>query len=240
MRYFLILLLLVSGSLYSAEVFEVPLTPEDANIKLLAVLNKVDPENFKEDNKTAGFIHKYKDRWKSPFTYNIYIGRMSQRSVDSIIRIESSERGAERVWKQVLEAELLKNPSPEDSRKLEEKSHLKTQLLNLAHPSLSVMYNSYGSPFQTTNDTFITSSYYFLADLLIVGFAYMYVKDKSPRKSLWDNMLNKSGPPEMIKGPDAGTILGALAVTRLYRMMNAVQDTRAQNRMVELGYSFSF
>jgi hypothetical protein len=237
---FLFIVFFLATTIHSAEVIEVPISPEDANIKLLAVLNKVDPDRFQENQKTAGFIHKYTDRWKSPFYYDIYIGRVSQRSVDSIIRIESPDRGQERVWKQVLEAELLKNPSPEDARRLKRKSHIATQMLNLAQPSFSVIYNSYDSPFQTTRDTFMASSFYILTDILLVGISYIYVKDKSPRKSLWDNIMNRRGPPEMLRGPDAGTLLGALAITRLYRMMHAVQDTRAHNRMVELEYSFNF
>lgn len=224
----------------AAEVIEVPFGPEDANVKVLAVLNKVDPGQFQSDYKTAGFSYLYRDRIFSPFKYKIYIGKMSQRSVDAIVRVESFDRGQAKVFKQILEAELLKNPPDAEARRLERKSHFQTQVLNLIQPSFSVGYNSYDSPFMTGRDTFITSTVYLVTDLVLVGVAYLYVKDKSPRKSMWDNLLNKKGPPAMLNGPDAGTILGALAVTRLHRMFNAVQDTRAHNRMVELEYSFNF
>lgn len=228
------------GSLFSAEVIEVPISTDDANVKILAILNKINPDDFYEDPKTGGFIKKYQDKTISPFDYKIYIGRMSQRSVESIIRIESSDRGQEKVWKQIIEAELLKNPPTEDMRQLERKSHAISQGLNLIQPSMSVIYNSTNSPLYNFRDTFWAATAYFLTDLVLVGGAYAYVKDKAPRKSLWDNLLNRKGPPELLKGPDAGTLIGALAVTRLYRMVGSVQDTSAHNRLVEMSYSFSF
>lgn len=237
---FLILFLLVSEPLFSAEVLEVPLTTDDANVKIIAILNKLSPNGFYEDPKTGGFLKKYNDKFYSPFDYKIYIGRLSQRSTDSIIRIESIDRGQEKVWKQIFEAELLKNPPAEDVRKLQNKSYAISQGLNLMQPSLSVMYNSSSSPLYSFRDSFLTSTAYLVADLILVGGAYIYASDKAPRKSLWDNMLNRSGPPELHKGPDAGAIIGALAITRLYRMVGSVQDTTAHNRLVEFSYSFSF
>jgi len=228
------------GSVFSAEVIEVPVNPDDANVKILAILNKINPGSFYEDPKTGGFIKKYQDKTFSPFDYKIYIGRMSQRSVESIIRVESSDRGQEKVWKRIIESEILQNPPAEDMRKLEKKSHILSQGLNLIQPSMSVIYNSSSSPLYNFRDSFWAATAYLLTDLVLVGGAYAYVSDKAPRKSLWDNLLNRQGPPELIKGPDAGTLIGALAVTRLYRVFGSVQDTTAHNRLVELQYSFSF
>jgi hypothetical protein len=38
------------GSLFSAEVIEVPISTDDANVKILAILNKINPDDFYEDN----------------------------------------------------------------------------------------------------------------------------------------------------------------------------------------------
>lgn len=228
------------GGLQAAEVIEVPMSPEDANMKIIAVLNKLNPEGFEANEKTQGFIYRYNDTFFSPFDHSIYIGRMSQRSVDSIVRIESGDNGQEKVWRQVLEAELLRNPPPEGARKLEEKSHYASQGLNLLQPSLSVVYNSYDSPLYSFSDTFWASGFYLLADILLVGGAYLYAVDRMPEKSLVDNLLNRSGPGTVMQSPNAGIILGAFAMTRMYRMLGAYRDTQAHNNLVEFDYSFSF
>lgn len=219
---------------------ELGMSPEDANIQILAILNKLNPEEFEADPKTSGFIYKYKDRTLSPFDYEIYIGRLSQKSNDAIIRVESSNRGQEKVWKQIFEAELLRNPPTEDMKRLEKKSHLISQGLNLVTPAFSVMYNAYDSPLLSSRDAFWSSTFYLIADIILVGGAYIYASDKAPRKSLYDNLLLRSGPPELHKGPDAGAILGALAITRLYRMIGALEDTAAHNRLAQFEYSFNF
>jgi len=227
--------------IFAAEVLELPIGIEDANLKIIQILSKVDPEKYIEDEKTYGFNYKYKSATLSPFQYKVYIGRMSQRSADSILRIESSDKGQEKVWKQIFEAELLKNPQDDEvARRLESKSYLASLGLNLIQPSFSVMYNSWESPFLTVSDTVWASSFYILADILLVGGAYAYASAKAHRKTIWENLLNEKGPPPILQGPDAGAVLGALAVTRLYRMFGSIQDTRAHNRMVELEYRFRF
>ncbi|WCL49741.1 hypothetical protein [Leptospira sp. GIMC2001] len=238
----IVLSLILSGinRLESAEVIEVSKSVEDANIQIIAVLSKIDPDGYYSDPKTGGFIHKYTDKAFSPFYYKIYIGRMSQNSVDSIIRIESSKRGSEKMWKQILEAELLKNPENPEARKIDKKNYFYSHGLNLIQPSLSVIYNSYNSPIYTNRDTFWSSLIYIAVDLVLVGGAYAYASGKAPRKSLWDNLLNRSGPPELHRGPDAGAIFGALAVTRLYRMIGSQQDTASHNKVAEFSYTFSF
>lgn len=230
----------VMGSLVAAEVIEVPMKPEDANVQIIAVLAKVNPEGFIEDYKTEGFIYRYNSKFFSPFSHKIYIGRMSQRSIDSIIRVESRDKGQEKMWRQIFEAELLKNPPEADAVKLERKSHLISQSLNLVTPAFSVMYNSYDSPILDSRDTWFASGFYLITDIILVGGAVLYARGKRPSKSFGDNIINKRGPRAVEQGPDAGAIIGAIALTRLYRMVGAVQDTSAHNRMVELEYSFSF
>lgn len=238
--FFVFLLLLNTVSLFAGEALEIPDNPDNLNSKIILILSKVDPDGFKDNPKTHGFSYRYEDRFLSPFDFNIYIGRLNQRSPDSIVRIESSDKGQEKVWKQILEYELLKNPPEEDARKLEKKSYILTIATNLVQPSISVMYNSYESPFYTFSDTFWTSTFYILTDAILVGSAYLYAKNKAHRKTIWENLLNKKGPPPLIQGPDAGAIWGALAITRLYRLWGGIQDTRAHNRMVELEYTFRF
>jgi hypothetical protein len=233
-------MLFQSSEISAAEVIEVPIKPEDVNMQIISILAKVNPDGHYEDYKTEGFIYRYNSTFFSPFSHKIYIGRMSQRSIDSLVRVESRDKGQEKVWRQIFEAELLKNPPAEDARKLERKSHIFSQSLNLITPAFSVIYNSYDSPLLDFRDALWASTFYLITDIILVGGAILYARGKRPSKSLGDSIINKRGPRAVEQGPDAGTIIGAVALTRFYRMFGAVQDTRAHNQLVELEYSFSF
>ncbi|MCC5815972.1 MAG: hypothetical protein JJT78_14560 [Leptospira sp.] len=233
-------MLFQSSGISAAEVIEVPMKPEDANMQIISILTKVNPDGHVEDYKTEGFIYRYNSTFFSPFSHKIYIGRMSQRSIDSLVRVESREKGQEKMWRQIFEAELLKTPPAEGARQLERKSHFFSQTLNLITPAFSVMYNSYDSPLMDFRDTLWASTFYFIADVVLVGGAILYARGKRPSKSLGDSIINKRGPRAVEQGPDAGGIIGAVALTRLYRILGAAQDTSAHNQLVELEYSFSF
>ncbi|GBF51442.1 hypothetical protein LPTSP4_29790 [Leptospira ryugenii] len=237
---FCIILFFLFPSLVSAgETIEVQGSPEDLNVKLLAILNKLDPDFYSEE-KTRGFVYRYRNRWSNPFDFNIYIGKVSKTSPDSILRVESPRTGQERMWKQIFEQELLqKDPGP-GAVKLGTKSHIISQGLNLVTPMASVGYNSWNSPLFSGRDTFVSMAIYFLTDLILVGGAYYYAESNLPNKNIWDNLANQKGPGNVWDSPNAVGIFTALAVSRTIRAFDAWEDTSAHNKAAQFNWSFRF
>lgn len=236
---FLAFLFILPNTVFAGETVEILGGPEDVNIRLLAVLNKLDPD-FYADEKTQGFVYRYKNRWNNPYDFNIYVGKVGKTSPDSIIRIESPRRGQEKMWKQILEQELLQKPPHESAVPLSEKYHIVSQGLNLITPMASVGYNSWNSPLFTNRDTFVSMSIYFLCDLILVGGAYLYAQENLPKKNIYDNMLNAKGPGNVWDSPNAVGIFAAMAVTRAVRAFDAWEDTAAHNKTAQFGWSFKF
>ncbi|MDF3820757.1 hypothetical protein P3G55_12645 [Leptospira sp. 96542] len=231
--------LLTSVSLFAGETIEIMGSPDDVNLRLVAVLNKLDPDYYADD-KTQGFVYRYRHRWKNPYDFNIYIGKVGKNSGDSIIRMESPRRGQEKMWKQLLEQELLQKPPVDGSVKLSEKSHIVSQGLNLISPMASVGYNSWNSPLYTTKDTIISMSIYLLCDLILAGGAYYYAQEKLPKKNIYDHMANVKGPGNVWESPNAVGVFAALAVSRLVRAVDSWEDTSAHNKTAQFGWSFKF
>ncbi|GBF43561.1 hypothetical protein LPTSP2_28630 [Leptospira ellinghausenii] len=235
----LFLLCFSPTSIFAGETVEVLGGPDDVNIRLLALLNKLDPD-FYADEKTQGFMYRYRNRWSNPYDFNIYVGKVGKTSPDSIIRIESPRRGQEKMWKQILEQELLQKPPHESALPLTEKYHIVSQGLNLITPMASVGYNSWNSPLFTNRDTFVSMSIYFLCDLILVGGAYLYAQENLPKKNIYDHMLNAKGPGNVWESPNAVGIFAAMAVTRVVRAFDAWEDTAAHNKTAQFGWSFKF
>ncbi|MCG6144136.1 hypothetical protein [Leptospira bandrabouensis] len=229
----------LNNSLFAGETVEVLGGPEDVNLRLVALLNKLDPD-FYADEKTQGFVYRYRHRWKNPYDFNIYVGKVGKTSPDSIIRIESPRRGQERMWKQILEQEILQKSPHESAVPLSEKYHIVSQGLNLITPMASVGYNSWNSPLFTNRDTFVSMSIYLLCDLILAGGAYLYAQENLPKKNIWDNMANVKGPGSVWESPNAVGIFAALAVSRAVRAFDAWEDTSAHNKTAQFGWSFKF
>lgn len=240
--YFSFLLLLPTsgiGSLFAGETVEIFGGPEDVNLRLVALLNKLDPD-FYADEKTQGFVYRYRNRWKNPYDFNIYVGKVGKTSPDSIIRIESPRRGQERMWKEILEQELLQKAPHESAVPLSEKYHVVSQGLNLISPMASVGYNSWNSPLFSNRDTFVSMGIYLLCDLILAGGAYLYAQENLPKKNIWDNMANVKGPGNVWESPNAVGVFAALAVSRAVRAFDAWEDTSAHNKTAQFGWSFKF
>ncbi|MBM9591729.1 hypothetical protein JWG41_14830 [Leptospira sp. 201903075] len=229
----------LTNSLFAGETVEILGGPEDVNLRLVALLNKLDPD-FYADEKTQGFVYRYKNRWKNPYDFNIYVGKVGKTSPDSIIRIESPRRGQERMWKEIMEQELLQKPPHESAVPLSEKYHVVSQGLNLISPMASVGYNSWNSPLFSGRDTFVSMSIYLLCDLILAGGAYMYAQDKLHKKDIWDNLANSKGPGNVWESPNAVGVFAALAVSRAVRAFDAWEDTSAHNKTAQFGWSFKF
>lgn len=234
-----ILSLFVPVLLWAGETVEINGGPEEVNVKLIAVLNNINP-NFYSDEKTQGFNYRYRHRWYNPYDFNIYVGKVGKNSPDSIIRVESPRRGQEKMWKQIFEQTLLQKAPGEDSVKLSDKYHVISQGLNLVTPMASVMYNSWKSPLYTNRDTISSVSMYFLLDLILVGATYLYAQENLPKKTWYDNLFLQKGPGGVWDSPNAVAIYAALAATRVFRMFDAWEDTQSHNNTAKLGWSFKF
>lgn len=131
--------------------------------------------------------------------------------------------------------------SEDKIEKLEKKSHIISQGLNLISPALSVIYNSHKSPIYTSSDTLMRASFYLLSDLLIGGLAYYFAMNNNDKKSMMDNLLNKEGPSgNVFETKYGGVVIAALVIPRLYRMTGAIEDTTTHNRLLELSYTFKY
>ncbi|TGL73679.1 hypothetical protein [Leptospira yasudae] len=248
-----IVYLLTVYSLGASEVIELEGNVEENNMKISAALNKFAEGSVKFSKKTKGFKYHYTNPWYSRYSFNVYLGEFAKRDNVSIMRIEAPKSGMEKVFRNYFKEELQRKdaagigtPSsgtnPDDKiEKLEKKSHIVSQGLNLISPAFSVLYNSRKSPVYTSGDTFSRTSFYLLSDLLIGGLAYYFAMNSIPKKSMMDNLLNKEGPSgNVFDSPYGGIFVAALVVPRLYRMTGAVEDTTTHNRLVELSYTYKY
>jgi len=225
--------------LIAGETIEVMGSPDDLNLKLTALLNKLDPDYYADD-KTRGFVYRYRNRWTNPYDFNIYIGKVSKTSPDSILRVESPRGGQEKMWKQIFEQEILHKTPHVAAVPISEKYHFVSQGLNLVTPIASVGYNSWNSPLYSGRDTILSMAIYFLTDLVLVGGAYYYAEQNLPKKNVWDNLANVKGPGNVMESPNAVSIVAALAISRGIRAFDAWEDTSAHNKTAQFSWSFRF
>ncbi len=240
---FIYCLFIFTFSLYSSESFESSMTVEDTNLRVVKLLNKITDNSIRIMESTGGFNYRYKSGLISPFRFNVYVGRFTKKSEDSIVRIEATKNGEAKLLKTILEVELNKNSEEyKFEQALDPKYHLISQSLNLITPAASVFYNSYRSPFYTTSDTVIKMSTYIAIDMFILALAAFYINNNNVgEKNIYADIYNKKGPQKgMFDNPHGGIVLAALAIPRIYRSVEAYHDTAAQNRIAELSYTYRF
>lgn len=229
--------------IYSSESFECNTTVEDTNLKVVKLLNKITDNSIRSMESTGGFNYRYKSGLLSPFRFDVYVGKISKRSEDSIVRIESTKNGETKLLKTILEVEINKNSADyKFEQAITPKYHIASQSLNIISPTASVIYNSYNSPFYTNSDTILKGGSYALIDLFIVALAAFYINNsKVGNKNIYDDLFNKKGPGKSFQDyPQRDFILAALLIPRLYRSLEAYHDTAAQNRIAELSYTYRF
>lgn len=239
--YLLCLFLVVELS--ASESFESPATVEDTNLKIVKLLNKITDDSIVSMENTGGFNYRYRSGLLSPFRFNVYVGKLSKKSEDSIVRIEATKNGEAKLLKTIIEVELNKNSADyKFEQALNPKYHVVSQTLNLVTPAASVLYNSYNSPFYTTSDTVIKMGTYTLIDMVILAIAAFYINNtKTGNKNIYGDLLNKQGPSKyMFAHPHGEVVLAALLLPRIYRSFEAFHDTAAQNRIAELSYTYRF
>lgn len=239
---YLLILFLVT-QLSASESFESPATVEDTNLKIVKLLNKITDDSIVSMETTGGFNYRYRSGLLSPFRFNVYVGKLSKKSEDSIVRIEATKNGEAKLLKTIIEVELNKNSADyKFEQALNPKYHVVSQTLNLVTPAASVLYNSYNSPFYTTSDTVIKMGTYAMIDMVILAIAAFYINNtKTGNKNIYGDLLNKPGPSKyMFASPHGEVVLAALLLPRIYRSVEAFHDTAAQNRIAELSYTYRF
>lgn len=229
--------------LSASESFESPASVEDTNLKIVKLLNKITDNSILPVESTGGFNYRYRSSLLSPFRFNVYVGRFTKKSEDSIVRIEASKNGEAKLLKTILEVEVNKNTADyRFEQALNPKYHIVSQTLNFVTPAASVFYNSYNSPFYTTSDTVIKMGTYALIDMVIIAIAAFYINNsKTGNKNIYDDLLNKKGQGKDFRDyPQRDFIFAALLLPRIYRSVEAFHDTAAQNRIAELSYTYRF
>jgi len=217
--------LFFSASLHAQNSAESPFTPDEAKAKIEAILNKLDTGNFKQEEKTIGFIYLITNRWYSPFNYNFFIQTVTSKNLRTVVRVEGP-RGDRLMFARILELEKVidrdstpvtkKEPSP-----LSPKYHAIAQPLNFISPALGVMYVSYKSPRLSRTQTWTRIILYLLTDAILVrtagsgGFRERYRPEKY-----------------------SGAIVAALLVPRIIGSVSAAELVTGHNRVMELGYTF--
>ncbi len=238
-----LLVVFFSFQLGASESFESPTSVEDTNLKIIKLLNKITDDSVVSLESTGGFNYRYRSGLLSPFRFNVYVGRFTKKSEDSIVRIEATKNGEAKLLKTILEVELNKNSADyKFEEALKPKYHIVSQTLNLVTPAASVFYNSYSSPFYTTSDTVIKMGTYAMIDMVILAIAAFYINNtKTGNKNIYGDLLNKPGPSKYIFAqPHGEVVIAALLLPRLYRSVEAFHDTAAQNRIAELSYTYRF
>lgn len=240
-----VLSLLPAQLLIASESFEITTSVEDTNLRIVKLLNKITDNSLRSIESTGGFNYRYRSGLLSPFRFNVYIGKLSKKSEDSIVRIEATKNGEAKLLKTILEVELNKNSNTyRFEQALTPKYHFLSQSLNLISPAASVFYNSKNSPFYTTSDTVVKMSTYMLIDIAILALAAFYINNNNVgEKSVYDDLLGKSGPKRGMfdpQSPHGGLVLGALLIPRIFRSVEGFHDTAAQNRIAELSYTYRF
>ncbi len=235
--------MLFTIQLSSSESFESSASIEDTNLKIVKLLNKITDNSIVSLESTGGFNYRYRSGILSPFRFNVYVGRFTKKSEDSIVRIEATKNGEAKLLKTIIEVELNKNSADyKFEQALNPKYHIVSQTLNLITPAASVFYNSYNSPFYTTSDTVIKMGTYAMIDMVIIAIAAFYINNtKTGNKNIYGDLLNKQGPSKYIfASPHGDVVLAALLLPRIYRSLEGYHDTAAQNRIAELSYTYRF
>ena len=214
-------------------IFDSPHSNAMTRSEVERVLKMIDPDGYKAVDETAGFTTHFTDRWSSPYSYDFFIGPVSTKDPQPVIRIEGPD-GEVRILSRALELEGVINPrfNPDNLANIDPlnpdpnyvpgyKYHFFSQSLNLVAPWIAVWYHTYDSPLYSSNQTWVRFILYFIADAFVVyaggtnGFQERFQPDK-----YWYN------------------IAAGLAAVRMVGAIQSFNYVRANNRVAELKYSF--
>ncbi|GBF39585.1 hypothetical protein [Leptospira johnsonii] len=242
------------SSIYGGEVFELEGDPGENDIRLLSALNRLTYDRVLSDQNTKGFAFRYVSKWYSPLRLDVLVLGLAKRDKMSLIRIESSKKGSEKVFRNFLQEELTKkeltgglgiynSSDVSESAKFEpyRKNYFWSESLALVQPAASVFYNSYKSPVYGGSDRLKGMFGYIMADLLLAGIGYYYATTTMEKNSALEAYFLKPTPSgNVLDSPGAPVFIGLLILPRLYRMIGGWQDTYTHNRIMEISVSKSF
>ncbi|MCB1177982.1 MAG: hypothetical protein KDK36_10420 [Leptospiraceae bacterium] len=239
----LILQLILFKEIIGSEIVESDEPIEDLNLRIVELLNNITSNSVQQESKTSGFNYRYKPYFFSPFRFDVYIGKFSKKSEESIVRVEAPRRGEARVLRDIIEQTITPDkPWIAPAVPVQSKSHIAYQATNLISPSLGIIYSGYKSPFYDKGEMIMKSALYLLIDLAIVGAVAIYAQNTKSSKSTEDKLLLKPGPNDLdlIRGKNAGLLIGLLMIPRAYRAIDGAYEIGTQNRIAELGYTIHF
>lgn len=105
---FVFLFLSSFSTIYAGEVFELEGDPGENDIRLLSALNRLTYDRVLSNQNTKGFAFRYTSKWYSPLQLDVFVLGLAKRDRMSLIRIESSKKGSERVFRNFYRKNLLK------------------------------------------------------------------------------------------------------------------------------------
>jgi hypothetical protein len=236
-RIILFLLFLFSIPILSFEVIETQDTVEDTNLKVIKLLNNLTDDGVDLVDKTRGFNYRYSPLWYSPFKFDVYIGKFVKKAQGSIIRIESTRKGEEKILRSLFAKELNLNrdETQETNLLISKKNHFVTQSLNFVSPPLGIFYLGYKSPLYTNSEVFTKMGLYFLIDAVIISLFAIYAENTVRTKSVSDRIFLKEGPDKLnlLSGDYSGLMFTFLAIPRVVRAIDAFAENSSNNRYNE-------
>ncbi|PKA17535.1 hypothetical protein [Leptospira haakeii] len=249
---FLFFFLSSISSTYAGEVFELEGDPGENDTRLLSALNRLTYDRVLSNQNTKGFAFRYTSKWYSPLQLDVFVLGLAKREKMSLIRIESSKKGTERIFRNFLQEELTKKEltggltnytDVSEDAKFEpyRKSYFWSESLAIVHPAASVFYNSYKSPVYGGSDRLKSMFGYIGLDLLLAGIGYYYATTTMEKNSALESyFLKPTASGNVMDSPGAPVFIGLLILPRLYRMIGGWQDTYTHNRIMEISVSKSF
>ncbi len=210
------------------------------------IIYRLDPNNYRLEEETEGFTHLITNLNSSPFSYDIYLGNISEKIPTAIVRVEAPP-GDVKVLIRILELEkmIIKEEVPTESGLpasiLDTKSHLISQTLNWTMPWAAVLYNSYHSPRLTSGQTIARFFAYLGADLFLIwaagrNFFIPYNAERTDLEKLLAMPPNRSTRWSLKEnGID---VLAGMIFLRTIGGIQSLNTIRGHNRLVELKYTF--
>ncbi len=205
--------------------FESPLAAKEAQAQITAVLDQMDKTGYELEPETLGFTFRAVNRFKSPFSYDIYGGSISRKINKTVIRLEGGA-GDVQMFTRILEQKniITTNRTPPDDvqpRALNRKSQWALQGVNFLAPWAGVIYGAWDSPRLTRGQTFWRALGFMLLDFLAVyGSGSNWFREPFDAGK-WNN-----------------SIIGGLLVTRALGAWQNGDLIRGHNRVAELKFTF--
>lgn len=213
-----LILVITCGNIYSigSSISLEGKDPEATNELVKKSLEKIGA-GYTAIEETNGFAYHYEDTFFTPYNFNIYIG--SFETGRTLIRVDSSNRMSYAL-NDIFLQENGQGPFP---KKYGTKSWLLGDMLNLVSPAFGHLYANYDSPF--ARDTAWVKTFYHIGLDLI----FLWVGGKT----FFTHGFDPTG-----RGLVAtGILMGGY---RLATLGPIHMQMVAQNRLVEMKYSFRF